>query len=341
MILRPLTKIHSRFYILKIGDKEVPFENRMEYSREKDERPARQSVITPDGREFPHDTAFLQEFGVVAPWNRETGMVDGKHVEFFPAGPPDAMLILLHECTLQLRDCYFRDHVQEKQEREGSKPFTKLPLEYLTNLIDLTDKEHDMITRCLQRQIAGKKGEIADPPPPPEPTSEELSNIDELAPPELETLIGKLEAHHQWDTLKQTARQKAARFACLKQAHQSQRCGYIKPNGLPCGSPAIKGETLCHWHSEARLQHKQSEGPLLDATNGNLSLANQASGEARQESVAFELPVLEDRLGVQLGIMRVCSLLASRSIDPYTARVMLYGLRLAQRTVENDGLATN
>jgi len=43
------------------------------------------------------------------------------------------------------------------------------------------------------------------------------------------------------------------------------------------------------------------------------------------------MPVLEDRLGVQLGIMRVCDLLAARSIDPYTARVMLYALRLAQR----------
>lgn len=53
------------------------------------------------------------------------------------------------------------------------------------------------------------------------------------------------------------------------------------------------------------------------------------------------MPILEDHLGVQLGIMRVCDLLAARSIDPYTARVMLYGLRLAQRTLEKDGLPAN
>jgi hypothetical protein len=47
-----------------------------------------------------------------------------------------------------------------------------------------------------------------------------------------------------------------------------------------------------------------------------------------------EMPVLEDRLGVQLGIMRVCDLLAAGSLDPYTARVMLYGIRLAQRTLD-------
>lgn len=42
--------------------------------------------------------------------------------------------------------------------------------------------------------------------------------------------------------------------------------------------------------------------------------------------------ILEDHLGVQLGIMRVCDPLAARSIDTYAAQVMLYGLRLAQRT---------
>src|SRR5690242_7008492 len=205
MILRPLVKIHSRFYILRIGDKEIPFETRLEYATEDAERPDVERVIGPDGVEFPHDTAFLQEFDIQAPWNRETGMVDGKQVEFFPAGPPDAMLILVNECTLRLSDCYFRDLDQEKQEREGGKPFTKLPLEYLTNLIDLTDKEHAMIDRCIRRQMAGRKGEVADPPPPPEPTPEELTNIDELPPPELETLIGKLDAQQRWAKLKQTA----------------------------------------------------------------------------------------------------------------------------------------
>ena len=184
--------------------------------------------------------------------------------------------------------------------------------------------------------------------PPPEPTPEELSNIDELPPPELETLIGKLEAHQQWDKLKKAAREKAAWWSSnLKQAHQSQRCGHTKPNGLPCGSPAIKGENFCHWHSEARSHRKVFSGPLLDGSDGKQLAAscagelNPSVGPGQVPSAAFEMPVLEDRLGVQLGIMRVCDLLAAKSIDPYTARVMLYGLRLAQRTLEKDGLATD
>src|SRR5438105_10454110 len=88
MILRPLAKIHSRFAILKIGDREIPFETRLEWRREDDERPERERVIGPDGVEFRHETAFLEPFGIVSPFNRETGTVDGKQVQFFSTAPP-------------------------------------------------------------------------------------------------------------------------------------------------------------------------------------------------------------------------------------------------------------
>ena len=343
MILKPLVKIRSRFSILKIGDKEIPFETRLEYIREDDERPGREHVITSDGREFPHETEFLQEFGVRAPWNRETGMVDGREVQFFRAGPPDAMLILVNECTLNFCDYWLRDLVQEKRERENpdGRHFTKVPLEYLTNVVDLPEKERDMIYRCLERQLKGEKNEIADPPPPPEPTPEELSNIDELPPPELQTLIGKLDAQQQWDKLKQTARQKASWFSKLKQANQTQRCTHIKPDGSPCGSPAVKEKTLCYWHEQARLHRPPAEDLLLDGADVKRlhSVGESASnGASHVGSTGIEMPVLEDRLGIQLGIMRVCDLLAARSIDPYTAQVMLCGLRLAQRTLADQNL---
>ena len=90
MILRPLAKIHSRGSILKIGDREIPFETREEYVNEDDDDPERERCIGPDGFEAEHETAFLEHFGIPAPWNRETGIVDGKEVSFFPAGPPDA-----------------------------------------------------------------------------------------------------------------------------------------------------------------------------------------------------------------------------------------------------------
>jgi len=337
MILRPLAKIHSRGSILKIGDREIPFETREEYVNQDDDDPERERCVGPDGLEAEHETAFLEQFGIPAPWSRETGRVDGKEVMFFPGGPPDAMLIPVYECTLQFCNYYFRDLAQEEQERKSpGKKYTKLPLEYLTNLFDLTDKERDIIFRSMDRQMSGKGGPH-DRPLPPEPTPEELSNIDELPPPELESLNDELEAHQQWDRLKQTARQKASWFSHLRQANQSQCCSHIKPDGSTCGSPAIKDKSFCYWHEQAHLHRNFSVGPLLDGADGKqLQSAGEsaaAHGTSQMEAAAFEMPVLEDRLGVQLGIMRVCDLLAARSIDPYTARVMLYGLRLAQRTL--------
>src|SRR5437763_1881777 len=70
MILRPLATIHSKGAILKIGDKEIPFETRLEYSQPEDNRPARERCIGADGFEAKHDTAFLEKYGVRATWNR-------------------------------------------------------------------------------------------------------------------------------------------------------------------------------------------------------------------------------------------------------------------------------
>jgi len=336
MILRPLAKIHSRGYVLKIGGKEIPFEWRHEYSND-DDRPERQRCIGPDGLELEHDTAMLQHFGVPYPWVRESKTVDGKQVEFFPGGPPDAILIPIYDVTLSSCNYYFRDLAQEEQERKyPGGAFTKLPLEYVTNLIDLTEEQQQMIFRSFSRQKAG--GEVNDSLPPPEPTPEELSQIDELPPPELESLIEKLDAHQQWDKLRHTARQKASWFAHLRHANQSKRCAHIKPDGSSCGSPAVTDKKFCYWHEQAHLHHQISDGLLLDGADakhlpsvaGGLAHRN---GEPSRGSAAFEMPILEDRLGIQLGIMRVCDQLAGKSIDPYTARVMLYGLRLAQRSL--------
>src|SRR5438874_9348609 len=307
MILRPLAKIHSTGWLLKIGDREIPFETREEYLDENDDSPERERCIGPDGLEAEHETAFLEQFGIPYPYNRETGMVDGKEVTFFCAGPPDAMLIPVYECTLHSCNYYFRDEAQEKQEREHPerRKWTKLPLEYLTNLTDLTEKQRNMLFRSIHRQLqGGEMGEFEDTSSPPQPNIEDLNNIDKLSPIELETLIGRLEAHQQWDKLKHTAREKATWFANLRHAGQAERCKHTKSNGIPCGSPAIKGDSFCHWHNQWRRLRRLSDSPLLDPSNGNASSAENSrelAAPASSDGATFEMPVLEDRLGVQLG----------------------------------------
>src|SRR5205085_5134371 len=140
------------------------------------------------GLEAEHEIGMLELLGIPYPWAhewRQTG--DGQREKYFPGGPPDAALIPVYDFTLHSCNYYFRDLAQEKQERDyPGRPYTKLPLEYLTNVMDLSQQEWRMINRYLDRQLTGD-GDAADPPPPPLLTPEELANIDELPPAELES----------------------------------------------------------------------------------------------------------------------------------------------------------
>ena len=48
--------------------------------------------------------------------------------------------------------------------------------------------------------------------------------------------------------------------------------------------------------------------------------------------------MLEDMQSIQLAVMRVCGLLASKAIEEKTARVLFDGLRLAQKTLKENNL---
>ena len=107
------------------------------------------------------------------------------------------------------------------------------------------------------------------------------------------------------------ARTRAKLLGRLKEADRSVRCAHIKSNNLRRGSPAMKGDGFCHFHSEAR----------------KLRDAEQAAAKAT------EMPVLENPHALQLAIMKVVALLANNKIDEKTARAIFEGLRLAQKTL--------
>ncbi len=141
--------------------------------------------------------------------------------------------------------------------------------------------------------------------------AEDIARIDDMSPNELNTLIDDVDAHEQWEELRREAKQRIESWkGGLKVAHQSPRCGYLKNNGKPCGSPAMKDDSFCYFHSQARIQRDSV------AVAGNL-----------------ELPSLEDHLGVQLAIMRVCGMLVDKRLDEKTGRAVLAGLRLAQKNL--------
>lgn len=148
----------------------------------------------------------------------------------------------------------------------------------------------------------------------PQPiTAKDIARIDQMSPDELNGLIEDIDAHEEWEELRQDAKQRIAYWrGGLKKADQSPRCVHLKTNGNRCGSPAMKEDSLCYFHSQAHAQRESSAaGPLL------------------------EMPSLEDRLGVQLAIMRVCNMVVDKSLDEKTGRAVLAGLRPALRNLGN------
>ena len=76
-------------------------------------------------------------------------------------------------------------------------------------------------------------------------------------------------------------------------------------NGVPCGSPRMKGHELCYAHQ--RMQSAKPE--------------------------KFDLPPLEDANAIQLGLMQVARGLMDGQMDRKTASLMLYCLQIASSNV--------
>jgi hypothetical protein len=90
------------------------------------------------------------------------------------------------------------------------------------------------------------------------------------------------------------------------------RCQHLKVNGTQCGSPALKRNRFCFFHKRF-----QEERIKLNCDR------------ARQSRASFILPVLEDANSIQVSLMQIMRLLASRQIEAKTASLLLYALQTA------------
>ncbi|PYX99823.1 MAG: hypothetical protein DMG62_09180 [Acidobacteria bacterium] len=149
--------------------------------------------------------------------------------------------------------------------------------------------------------------------------AEAAARLDEMSAEEVDEFLDELNDCELFLAEIDRAKAKLVRLANqrrkLKLADEAPRCEHIKTNGEQCGSPAIKSTQLCYFHGETR-KHRESEAAAK----------------------AAELPVLEDMQSIQLAVMRVCGLLASKAIEEKTARVLFDGLRLAQKTLKENNL---
>jgi hypothetical protein len=146
---------------------------------------------------------------------------------------------------------------------------------------------------------------------PPAVTLDRINDINHLSPSELEILIEDIDANEEWESLRDTAKERAAQWLmALEHADEAPRCAHVKTSGKPCGSPAVKDDTFCYFHGQTR-----------------------AKREAEQTAKTLDMPLLEDKLSVQLAIMRVCGLVAAGSIQERAGSVIISGLRLAQKNL--------
>ncbi len=98
-----------------------------------------------------------------------------------------------------------------------------------------------------------------------------------------------------------------------------RRCQHIKVNGTQCGSPALRDEPGCFYHMRWSRKNMQ-----VDLT-------------VREQGIMM-LPILEDANSVQVGLVEVMRLLATRQIDHRTAALMLYALQTAASNLKRMSL---
>ena len=96
-----------------------------------------------------------------------------------------------------------------------------------------------------------------------------------------------------------------------------RRCTHIKVNGQRCGSPALRREFFCYFHTLVIKGVQQRVDRQLDS-----------------------IAMLEDRESIQLSIMLVVDGLVKGTLDPIRARLILQALRLAARNAQHIRFST-
>ena len=95
-------------------------------------------------------------------------------------------------------------------------------------------------------------------------------------------------------------------------------CHQVKEDGILCQSAAVRGRDYCYFH----LRHRARRLAMAQA-------------KARGQRWQLKLPPLEDLHAVQSGLMQVLDALATDTIDPRRAALMLYGLQQAASNVRS------
>ncbi len=96
-------------------------------------------------------------------------------------------------------------------------------------------------------------------------------------------------------------------------------CTHIKTNGVKCGSPALKFDSLCFFHY--RWKHRRLDKQYADLRAGCASI---------------KFPLLENKASIIFTISEIQNYLLAGVIDEKMARTLLYAVQLAIQTKISD-----
>ena len=94
-----------------------------------------------------------------------------------------------------------------------------------------------------------------------------------------------------------------------------KECGYIKADGVKCGSPAMRGNSYCFYHQPARASARQ----------------------AARARYFLELPLLEHPGAIQAAVREIAQVLAESNVHFRAAARLLYALHFATRETDETG----
>lgn len=119
---------------------------------------------------------------------------------------------------------------------------------------------------------------------------------------EAANLIRHIDENIQLTEMQADASRRAANLNYLKKANRAKRCGHVKLNGQTCGSPALRGQQYCHFHTQAH-------------------------------GASMDLPLIEDESSLQLASLKLAQQIAANKIAPAQARILLQVLDKAGRVI--------
>ncbi len=94
-------------------------------------------------------------------------------------------------------------------------------------------------------------------------------------------------------------------------------CEHIKPSGTSCGSPVLRDQKFCYYHSKVRKT----------VPKNNLFVFLDNPGRKENDPYdAFEFPYLEDAAAVQIGFMQFIYGVSQHRMEEWRARMILSAL---------------